>query len=45
LLWPVSDQATLPTEGLQFSGRPSVRRFSGVRRPSPNPTAFQGYGS
>ena len=35
-LWPVSDRATLPTEGLRFTGRPSVGRFGGVRRPAPN---------
>jgi outer membrane protein assembly factor BamB len=35
-LWPVSDRATLPTEGLPKPGRPSVGRCGGVRRPAPN---------
>jgi hypothetical protein len=32
-LWPVSDRATRPTEGLQDSGRPSVGGFGGVGDP------------
>jgi hypothetical protein len=32
-LWPVSDRATRPTEGLQYRGRPSVSGFGGVRDP------------
>ena len=32
-LWPVSDRATRPTEGLPYRGRPSVGGFGGVRDP------------
>ncbi len=32
-LWPVSDRATPPTEGLQYRGRPSVGGFGGVGDP------------
>jgi hypothetical protein len=35
-LWPVSDRATAPTEGLHDRGRPSVAGCGGVGRPSPN---------
>ncbi len=36
VLWPISDRATAPTEGLQYPGRPSVGGFGGVGRPSPS---------
>jgi hypothetical protein len=36
VLWPVSDRATAPTEGLPYRGRPSVGGFGALRRPSPN---------
>ncbi len=35
-LWPVSDRAAAPTEGLQTGGRPSVEGHGEVGRPAPS---------